>query len=307
MKHDFNIKLIDYLEALIEERHVSNAAMRVGINQPAMSLALKRLREILNDPIFVKTDNGYIATAAAIEVLEELRTARNVINRSLHNRQIFSADDADMDFVVAASESIAVYFLPRVVERVASINPNIRIKCQHLDLATIKSHLEDGRVDLMLSYAHDVPQALRHSPLAKDTVVGVKSRSNSDIDGRATMDQYLAHGHVYHEILPNRGSSIEVEIDRYLLMNGLSRRKACTVCSTPATVATVGHTRLIAAMPKTVALLLADSMHIETFRLPFELARISIGMYWHERSHGLGSHRWMRQILKEVADLVYPP
>src|SRR5690606_24100008 len=97
MKHDFSIKMIDYLGALIEERHVSNAAHRVGINQPAMSLALKRLREILNDPIVVKTDNGYVATETAIEVFEELRRARNVINRAIQNRQVFNAGDAELD------------------------------------------------------------------------------------------------------------------------------------------------------------------------------------------------------------------
>src|SRR5690606_20997627 len=113
MKHDFNIRLIEYLEALIEERHVSNAAVRLGINQPAMSLALKRLREILNDPIFVKTDSGYIATEVAMSVLEELRVARNIINKALENRTIFNPDATELEFTIAAGESVAIYLIPK--------------------------------------------------------------------------------------------------------------------------------------------------------------------------------------------------
>lgn len=305
MKHNFSIRMIDYLGALIEERHVSNAALKVGINQPAMSLALKRLRELLDDPIIVKTDHGYVATETAIEVFLELRKARALINKALQRGQAFDNNESELEFTIAASESIAICLVPYFIQHVHSINNKLRVSCVHLDLSSAKNQLESGQVDVVLSYAHDMPQALRYSPLAKDEIVGIKSKRQGLKDHDISLEGYLQQEHVYHEIMPNRGSSIEARIDRFLLMNGLSRRKACAVHSTPAVAATVGRSSMVSALPRSVAQLLSASMDINTFALPFELERISIGMYWHDRSHNLGSHRWMRHVLKEVADEVY--
>src|SRR5690606_18634488 len=127
-------------------------------------------------------------------------------------------------------------------------------------------------------------------------------KKNQSISKVITLDEYLAQDHAYHELSKGHGSSIELEVDRHMAINGLSRRKICSVHSTPAVASTVGISDMVAALPRSIAELLSQSMGLEIFELPMELDTVSIGMYWHERSHNLGSHRWLRQVFKEIAD-----
>lgn len=70
---DLNLNLLAYLEALIDERQVSRAAQKVNLSQPAMSLALKRLRVLFDDPLLVHTPKGLVPTPRAIELIRPVR------------------------------------------------------------------------------------------------------------------------------------------------------------------------------------------------------------------------------------------
>ena len=65
-----DLNLLKALDALLDERHVTRAAARLGLTQPAMSGILMRLRESFDDPLFARTQRGIVPTQRALELAQ---------------------------------------------------------------------------------------------------------------------------------------------------------------------------------------------------------------------------------------------
>ena len=98
----FDLNLLIIFEALISECHVSRAAEKVFLSQSAMSHALNRLRQYLNDPLLVRTENGLQPTPRALEMLPEIRKALQLIERTLEPTELFVASTSQRSSALPA-------------------------------------------------------------------------------------------------------------------------------------------------------------------------------------------------------------
>ena len=94
----FDLNLLLIFEALITESHVSRAAEKVFLSQSAMSHALNRLRDQLDDPLLVRTEGGLKPTPRALSMLPQVRQALQLIEHSLTPPQPFAAATSDRTF-----------------------------------------------------------------------------------------------------------------------------------------------------------------------------------------------------------------
>src|SRR5690348_3066788 len=69
-----DLNLLLPLRALLEERHITRAAQRSFLSQPAMSRALGRLREMFGDPLLVRSGSTFERTGRGEQLLRELET-----------------------------------------------------------------------------------------------------------------------------------------------------------------------------------------------------------------------------------------
>src|SRR5262249_40164285 len=107
-----DLNLLVALDALLSERHVTRAAARIGLSQPAMSNALGRLRGVFGDELLVRTPTGMTPTPRALELVDPLRQLLRQAERVLQSDRGFDPATSDRVFTIRMSDILACLILP---------------------------------------------------------------------------------------------------------------------------------------------------------------------------------------------------
>src|SRR5205823_14845070 len=108
---DVDLNLLLALHALLEERHVTRAAKRCFLSQPAMSRALDRLRETFGDPLLVRTGRVYELTVRGEHVLRELESLMRRLETMVQGEE-FSPARSQARLRVGMSDDRSTILLP---------------------------------------------------------------------------------------------------------------------------------------------------------------------------------------------------
>ena len=119
-----DLQLIRTLHTLLIERSVSKAALRLGQQQPAVSTALRRLRELTGDPILVRSGPGMVPTDAALQMLAPAAQILQSAEQLFLPVRAFDPAQSREVFRIAASDTLDPLFLPAVVARIKSQAPH---------------------------------------------------------------------------------------------------------------------------------------------------------------------------------------
>jgi len=156
-----DLNLLEPLRALLEERHVTRAAARCGMSQPAMSRAFERLREMFADELHVRADGAYERTPRAERVLKELRDVLPRIETAIRGER-FEAALSKERFRVATTEAAAALLVPSLFESVFAQAPGVRIDVTTLGIDAA-ADLEAGRIDILVSMVQKLePFTIEH-------------------------------------------------------------------------------------------------------------------------------------------------
>ena len=112
-----DLNLLRYLVALVQEGGVSRTALRLGVTQPAVSAALKRLRGTFDDPILVRSGQSMAPTPRAIEMVERLTPMLASVGDMLEGRDAFEPSRSRRTFTPVGSDYVQFFLLPRLCER----------------------------------------------------------------------------------------------------------------------------------------------------------------------------------------------
>ena len=297
-KH-LDIYLLRCLRAFVDEAHVTKAAERMGSTQPAMSAVLRRLREIFNDPLLVRTEKGMVPTERARELAASLTVAIDTIDRALAADQPFVPATAQDSFEIAASESVSFMLLPPLIARVRQLAPGVQLRVRIPELPRARQALEEGEIDLLLSFTRTAPAGLRSSALLDQKLVVIAAESHP-VAAQFDLEEFLRWPHAGHQ-LGRGGSSIEETVDAALHRLGRQRSIGVWLPSAISVPAVVSKTDFLATVPIGVATRLAPALSLQVLAPPLALGDVQVGMYWHDRMHQNAAHKWLRQIVREVA------
>lgn len=297
-KH-LDIYLLRCLRAFVEEAHVTKAAERMGSTQPAMSAVLRRLRDIFNDPLLVRTEKGMVPTPRARELADSLGIAIDLIDRALAADQPFDPATAQMPFELAASESVSFMLMPRLIATVRERAPGVQLRVRIPDLHRARQSLEEGETDLLLSFTRTAPEGLRSSALWGQQLTVIAARSHT-VEENLDLEDFLRWPHAAH-MLGRGGSSIETAIDAALAALKRQRKIGVWLPSAISVPAVVARTDFLATIPAYVAHDFAPLLQLRILPVPVPLDDVRVGMYWHDRMHQNPPHKWLRQTVREVA------
>jgi DNA-binding transcriptional LysR family regulator len=271
----------------------------MGSTQPAMSAVLRRLREIFNDPLLVRTEKGMVATERAHELASSVRTAIDIIDSALAADQPFEPASSEATFEVAASESVSFMLLPRLISRLRRDAPGVQLRVRIPDLQRARQSLEEGEIDLLLSFTQTAPEGLRSSALWTQKLVVVAAGSHP-VGSVLTLDDFLRWPHACHK-LGRGGSSVEMSVEAALAKVQRQRTVGVWLPSAISVPAVVAQSELLATVPEGIARMLESSLGLRTLDPPLPLDHVRIGMYWHERMQQNRGHRWLREVARQVA------
>jgi len=285
--------------ALVGERSVSRAAVRIGISQPAMSSSLARLRELLGDPVLLRANGAMTPTPRALEMADQVADILERIDALLAGAPAFDPATSTAAFVLTAPGYVENTLIPEVLKRLRSAAPRVSIEVRSVNPEKIHEWLETGEVDIRIGWARDPQSSLRSTTLIRDRFVCLVGAEHPWIRGRITLDDFVRAPHV------RTRASLQSDFwrwaDEAIVQNHPRPRLSCVVQDYMATPRIVAESDLIATIPERLARRFAEQYPLQILAPPFELPTIVISGYWHERTHSASAHKWFRGILAETA------
>lgn len=289
-----DLALLPILEALIEERHVSRAALRLNRSQPAVSHALAMLRDVFKDPLLVRAEGGLQLTVRAQQLAEPLAQALALI-RSMTEDRVFDTAKCSRQFRISVSDYGAAILLPALVARLRKAAPLVDLSIVSYGRDRALAAVIDGEVDLAVGVYPALKRPgssdLRSALLFEESFACLVDRSHGS--GTLTLKDYLTRPHVRVTVALEDDS----EVDDALARLGHKRRIAVQVphwSTAPDLV--LGTDLVLTAARRSIA----DRGKGTCTDLPFKLSSFPFVQAWHRRRDNDAAHRWLRDEIAGV-------
>lgn len=290
-----DLNLLVVLDALLLERHVTRAALRLNKTQPAVSQALARLRALLGDPILVRRAGGLEPTARAQELAIPLREALSMIG-GLLGEDAFDPGSSGREFRLSMSDYSAEVLLPGLVRRLERSAPRAALRLVALGRESAVASIQSGEIDLAIGVYPGVESSVRELRIATlfddefaclaDTSAGVPT----------TLDDYLSRPHVAVAASPEDLG----EVDAALRTQGLARRVAVTLPHWSVAPRLLrGSDLILTAARRSLLARLDDGLVIAP--PPIALAGLALAQVWHARRDYDQGLRWLRGEIEQEA------
>ena len=292
-----DLNLLRVLDALLAERSVSRAAVRLGRSQPAVSNALKRLRRALGDPLFVRGPDGLTPTTRALALAPPLGRALTLLGDALDEPAPFDPCTARRTFVVAASDHAQLLVVPQLAQRMARW-PGLTFRVVPLPRDFPSRELERGELDLVLGIfgvaaGDEMPTGLQRQLLVEERMVAVGRRGHPALAGNLAAAFRLPQLNVS----PRGGTATKAELRS---RRRVERNIVLYVPHYLVAPWVLASTDLLAVMPERVARRFA-----ETFPLAVVPVRgtptLRVHQLWHPRAHEDPAQKWLREELKDLS------
>ena len=294
-----DLHLIKVLHIVLTERSVSRAAIRLGMYQPAVSAALRRLRDLAGDPLLVRSGAGMVPTDAGLRMIEPSASILRAAEVMFSDARGFDPATSKTVFSLAASDYLDPLFLPHLVAQIKSQAPYCRIEMRALSPESdYRAHLAQGDIDIVIGNWTEPPDDLHMGRLFGDDVVCLVSRGHPAVRRGWDVKSWLEAEHIAPTPTYLGAKGV---IDDHLEQLGLQRN----------IMARCPHFGLIPAMVASSLLVLttgrqycerySEGLPLKILPCPIEFPRMMYYQLWHERSHASNSAKWLRDRVKAVA------
>ncbi|KAF1070266.1 MAG: Nodulation protein D 2 [Pseudomonas citronellolis] len=271
----FDLNLLRVLDALLRERSVSRAAERLALSQPAVSNALNRLRELLDDPLLVRAGRAMHPTPRALALEAPIRDALLRIGQSLGAGEHFDPARSRQRFNLALTDYVELIGLPGLLQQLERQAPGVSLRIAHLPATLPADALDKGELDLVLGRFEDVPPRFIRRPWADDNLRVVARREHPQVDGSLDLDGFLGARHLWVS-----GGQTKGMVDQWLTSQGLRRDIAYTTPNYLQAAHLVAATDLLVVLPTRLARHFATLLPLQVLELPFDVGQFRLELVY---------------------------
>lgn len=291
-----DLNLLVTLHALLVEKHVSRAALRLHKSQPAVSHALAHLRTIFDDPLLVRRAGKLELTSRASELILPLTDVLEQLGALIETPE-FNPLSAKRVFRLAMSDYGARVFMPSLVRSLRVLAPGIELEVSQGSREAMMADVFDGEADMAFGVFPDkVPEALRMHTLFVESFACLADKKTLPETGILDKDSWLARPH----ILVAMKSGANNEIERALSGAGLSRHVVMTLPHWGIANQLVAGTDLILTAARRSFDMTDSNSQVKIFEPPFSIESFDFKLLWHQRREGDAAHNWLRQLIISV-------
>lgn len=304
---NFDLNLLKVFDVVMSERSLTRAAHHLALTQPAVSNALRRLRDVLDDELLVRKGRGLEPTPRALELWPAVRDALQRLETSLAP-SVFEPASATTTFVLTLADATAAELLPGLVKVVTQQAPDVSLRTVPLTTRDPRRLLDEGHADLAIGHfpaaladltaraqAGETVSFLHHRLFVGDYVCVM--RKGHPLSGAPlTLDQFCAARHM---LVSFSGRAFGF-IDEALATLNRSRRVVLTVNQFFTAGKVVAHSDLLTVLPRHFVNVTGFADQLVLRELPFASPPIQVDALWHQRQNNSSAHAWLRT---QVADL----
>jgi DNA-binding transcriptional LysR family regulator len=292
-----DLNLLPIAVALYDELNVTRAAQKLGMSQPAVSKALRRLRVAFDDPLFVRGSTGLVPTPRVHAIVRSARPHLQHLESNLLDDERFDPSISTKAVTIALSEIAEMACLSAVVEHFRAHAPKCPIKVASVSDGQLATGLEAGDVDLAAGYFPSLARRnFRQRRLSTRAFACLMRAGHPLWQSRLTISDYLAAEHI---LIRPAGRSQEV-FERFIARRKIRRKIAVHTSSVLSVPFIVMDTELIATLPHPVATRFASLTSTLAVALPpFDLT-YDLKLHWHRRFDHESRNVWLREQLAGI-------
>jgi len=293
-----DLNLLPIALALYDELSVSRAARELGMSQPAVSMALRKMRATFNDPLFVRAPRGITPTPRAHALVAFARPLVTGLQEGLLTEEQFNPGVSTRPFTFALSDVGEMVFLPRILERLRSQAPNTGIRSVSMPPDQIAQGLEKGEIDLTIGYFPDlIRQSFFQQRLFTHHFACLMRAGHPLRAKRLTLEAFMA---MEHAVVRAEGRSQEI-FERYLERKKIRRKIVLLTPHFLSLPMIIARSDLVTTVPHALAVYFSRlSPELVIVRPPFDIAGFDLKQHWHRKFHNDSRNQWIR---KQVAQL----
>ncbi len=297
-----DLNLLRVFDAVARERHVTRAAQRLNLSQPAVSNALNRLRQALGDELFLRRPGGVepteLAAALAGPVAEVLDRLRDTL--SVHAP--FDPATSDRVFPVAFSEYAEAVLAPPLLATMAREAPGCLLAIRHGDRTNWQELLERGEAQLAVAVLPGPPAIYTRVRLLPEEFLTVMRPGHPLAEGEMTIERFVSVPHILHS--PN--GSRDGALDGPLAEAGHPRRLGAVVAHLAAVPEILTRTDMIITLSARLACAMGRAHGLVVRKPPVEIRHTRLSLVFHRRFEADPGHAWLRRMLIALAREVAP-
>jgi len=269
---------------------VAATARELGISQPGVSNALRRLRDLLGDELFVRTARGMQPTAYAAQLAEPVAYALSTLQGALGRRQGFTAASSERNFTIGMSDLGEIVFLPALMDALAQAAPGVTIQTMRNAAADLDAGLESGRVDMALGLIPSLKTGYFQRRMFLQRYVCLMRAGHPLAGATLTRKRYFAAEHV---LVTSQGSG-HAKVDEIIDGEGTPRHIRLRVPHFVSLGHLLASTDLLATVPERYAQQCVAPFGLVYATHPVPLPVVGINAFWHARYHRDPANQWLR-------------
>ena len=293
---EIDLNLLYILQVLIDELNVTKAAQKLNVSQPAVSRSLARLRDVFNDPLFVRTSHGLSPTARTENLAPYLVDMLKGLESLVQPPQ-FNPASSQRRFVLSTTDFGALTVLPKILDSFRQQAPNAVLDVKHWHEGT-SFELDVNDIDVAVAViSKEPPSSIRAVRLDTDEMVCIARADHPGLQGELTLEKYLT----FHHAQVVLGKKERAAVDRVLDKMGHQRHVAIVLPNFVPAVRVVSSSNLLLTVPRLFATdIMATSPELKIYNLPFETRTFDYSMIWHDRYQFDLGHQWLRGIIRNA-------
>lgn len=293
---DLDLNLLLIFHELMVERHVSTVAEKLGMTQPGISNALKRLRGHLDDDLFVRTARGMEPTALALSLDRPVALALESISQTLNQKPVFDPMTSEHRFCLGMTDIGEIYFLPRLMERLAQVAPGVTLQTVRTTSMHLQEDMKSGHIDLAVGLLPQLKTGFFQRSLFKQNYVCLFREGHALASETLSLQKFKQASHV-DVVAEGTGHT---QITDLFQKKNLERHVKLIVPHFVALGHILATTDLIATVPERYARECLEPFHLKYVKHPVALPLMDINIFWHAKFHKDPANQWLRQLFAEM-------
>jgi DNA-binding transcriptional LysR family regulator len=299
---NLDLNLLRVFDAVARERHVTRAAERLHLSQPAVSNALARLRQALGDELFLRRPGGVEPTALALALAAPVADALDRIAEAISVQAPFDAANTHRVFTVAFSEYAEAVLAPPLLARMAQDAPHALLAIRHADRTNWEALLEADGASMALGVLPEPPAIYTRLRLLPEAFCTLMRPGHPLAEGNLTLERFTGVPHLLHSPNGSRDGAMDVA----LAATGQSRRLGAVVAHLSAVPEILKRTDMIISLSARLAAHLAAAHGLVMREPPITLRHTRLSLVFHRRFEADSGHAWLRRLVLAVAREVEP-
>ena len=292
-----DLNLLRVFDAVARERHVTRAAQRLHLSQPAVSNALTRLRAALNDELFLRRPGGVEPTELALSLAQPVAEVLDRLRETLASHAPFDPAVSERVFTAGFSEYAEAVLSPPLLAHMAVEAPHCLLAIRHADRINAVEMLEQDEAQMVIGVLNEPPSLYTRLRLLPEAFVVLMRPGHPLAEGEMTVERFSQWPHLLHS--PN--GSLDGALDQPMREAGHPRRLGAVVAHLAGVPATLMRTDMVMALSRRLARQMATAHGLVLRPCPVELKHTRLSLIFHRRFEADQGHAWLRRLILNLA------